>query len=195
MLKWVCPKKYVWPLNSDGVGLGAFFILSRQTTCQHYKTSYCLVSSNMVALENHQLSFWEIYPLNIFKFGSIFRASYVGYVSLPQTGLHGSIFGPSPPTSTPKLRVAALVPKMSRCKRCNGNSDSWWKVCCHAPAVAVALRTILKNLNVFRQKKIMEDEEKIWKSLFLKKKTWKHPVWVYICVLLLPENMIHWGKS
>lgn len=72
-------------------------------------------------------------------------------------------------TSTPRLRVAALAPKMSRCKRCNGNSDSWWKVCCHAPAVAVALRTMLKNLK-FLANKIMEDREKIWKSPLFKTK-------------------------
>ena len=43
-------------------------------------------------------------------------------------------------------------------------------------------------------KQIIEDGEKIWKSPLLKQKIpWKHPVWVYICVLLLPENMGHLG--
>lgn len=76
-----------------------------------------------------------------------------GYMSLPQTAPWFYCLAPSlPPTSAPKLRVAALAAKMSRCKRCNGNSDSWWKVCCHAPAVAVALRTMLKNLKFLAKK-------------------------------------------
>lgn len=199
MLKWVCPKKYVWPLNSDGVGLGAFFILSRQTTCQHYKTSYCLVSSNMAALENHRLSFWEIMS---FKLVHFFEPAMLAMLVYHFTTLvHGSIFGPSLPTSTPKLWVAALALKMSRCKRCNGNSDSWWKVCCHAPAVAVALRTMLKNLKFLAKKTWME--KRSGNHPYSKQKMpWKHSVWVYICVLLLPENMVHfkgpkwpkWGK-
>lgn len=102
-------------------------------------------------------------------------------------------FGPSLPTSPPKLRLAALVPKMSRCKRCNGKSDSWWKVCCHAPAVAVALRTMLKNLNFFAKKKHGGWRKDREITLPQNKKPWKHSVWVYICVLLLPENMGHLG--
>ena len=104
-------------------GTWSVLYLSRQTTCQHYKTSYCLaVFKTWFPWKITSCLFGKyILYINWFIF---FGASYVGYVSLPQTG-------------PMVLFLAHLRPP----RRLNSGSQHWYQRC-RAANVAMVIRTV-----------------------------------------------------